>query len=33
MIARLLPGRRDYADLAPELATECDFTVWHKPLA
>jgi GNAT superfamily N-acetyltransferase len=22
-----------YPDLVPELATECDFTVWHKPLA
>ena len=22
-----------YPELAAELATECDFTVWHKPLA
>jgi GNAT superfamily N-acetyltransferase len=22
-----------YAELVPELATECDFTVWHKSLA
>jgi len=22
-----------YPDLVPLLATECDFTVWHKPLA
>ena len=22
-----------YPELAPELATECDFTVWHKSLA
>jgi GNAT superfamily N-acetyltransferase len=22
-----------HPELAPELATECDFTVWHKPLA
>ena len=22
-----------YPDLVPQLATECDFTVWHKPLA
>ena len=21
-----------YPNLVPELATECDFTVWHKPL-
>lgn len=22
-----------YPNLVPELATECDFTVWHKPLS
>ena len=27
------PLERMYPNLVPELATECDFTVWHKSLA
>jgi GNAT superfamily N-acetyltransferase len=27
------PFERLHPELVPELATECDFTVWHKPLA
>jgi GNAT superfamily N-acetyltransferase len=27
------PLETTYPHLVPELATECDFTVWHKPLA
>jgi GNAT superfamily N-acetyltransferase len=27
------PLERMYPNLVPELATDCDFTVWHKPLA
>ena len=27
------PLERMYPRLVPQLATECDFTVWHKPLA
>jgi GNAT superfamily N-acetyltransferase len=26
------PLEKMYPNLVPELATECDFTVWHKPL-
>lgn len=26
------PLEKMYPHLVPELATECDFTVWHKPL-
>jgi GNAT superfamily N-acetyltransferase len=27
------PFESMYPELVPELATECDFTVWHKSLA
>jgi GNAT superfamily N-acetyltransferase len=27
------PFESMHPELVPELATECDFTVWHKPLA
>jgi hypothetical protein len=27
------PFEAMYPELVPELATECDFTVWHKSLA